>query len=665
MRPPRSFDELPLTPETHFRLHVYGAVLRLRARLPAPDGENGLGFLLGYYGELDAAGFAAAGPLADTRWHALIAGWEARVTAHLPLRALREACGLDDLALTLLFTVGLVEEDLRFGPLFEALGGLAGELRPTIGLLSSWSSDDQARTALSTLLQVGLVTASDTDGPRPQQGLQVPAVLWDAMRGATPRVPWARYQAPRELPEADALILSDQSRHALGRLPSVITTMQSRALIVRGPRSSGRRGVLGATARALGCGLLEVENQSTALVGPLSTLLNAMPVIELDLAPGEAYALVTWDGYRGPLGVIAGRRGGIRAPESAITLEIGMPGIGSRIRMWKAELGGDGDAAADVAARFRTPCGTIKTAAALARIEAALAGRTRPAAEDLRRAMHALHGEALEALARRISVRGDWGELAVAMETQRELDMLESRCRLRERLAENVGPALSSQLTPGVRALLTGPSGTGKSLAARLLAAVLDKELYALDLSAVVNKYLGETEKNLDAVLTRAEELDVILLLDEGDALLTRRTDVQTSNDRYANLETNFLLQRLDSYEGIILITTNAEDRIDPAFKRRMDVVVEFRGPTPLERWQIWQLHLPVEHDVPEDFLEELAARCVLSGGQIRNAALHASLLALGDCVTVSERQLDLAVRREYRKAGLVCPLRAPEAIGA
>src|SRR5207302_3530655 len=142
-------------------------------------------------------------------------------------------------------------------------------------------------------------------------------------------------------------------------------------------------------------------------------------------------------------------------------------------------------------------------------------------------------------------------------------------------------------------ALFSGPSGTGKTLAARLLAAALQMDLYRLDLSAVVNKYIGETEKNLNQLFARAEELDVILLLDEGDALLTQRTSVQTSNDRYANLETNFLLQRLESFEGILIVTTNAGQRIDTAFQRRMDVVIPFQAPDVAERWSIWRLHLP------------------------------------------------------------------------
>jgi SpoVK/Ycf46/Vps4 family AAA+-type ATPase len=209
-----------------------------------------------------------------------------------------------------------------------------------------------------------------------------------------------------------------------------------------------------------------------------------------------------------------------------------------------------------------------------------------------------------------------------------------------------------------VRALFSGPSGTGKSLAARLLASALELDLYRLDLSTVVNKYLGETEKNLSRVFARSEELDVILLLDEGDALLTRRTDVHTSNDRYANLETNYLLQRLESFEGILIVTTNAGDRIDDAFERRMDVVVEFRAPDIAERCTVWDLHLPPAHAVEPQALQEVAARCALTGGQIRNAVLHASLLALENGGTIDRLHLEAAVRREYRKSGEVCPLR-------
>jgi SpoVK/Ycf46/Vps4 family AAA+-type ATPase len=221
-----------------------------------------------------------------------------------------------------------------------------------------------------------------------------------------------------------------------------------------------------------------------------------------------------------------------------------------------------------------------------------------------------------------------------------------------------VGEALAG-LGPGVRALFKGPSGTGKTLAARMLAGTLGMDLYRVDLASVVNKYIGETEKNLERVFARAEELDVILLLDEGDALLTQRTGVQSANDRYANLETNYLLQRLEHYEGILLVTTNAGDRIDAAFQRRMDVVVDFGLPDAAERWAIWQLHLPGTHEIALDLLHAAAQRCAMSGAQIRNAALHASLLAVDSGLPLGAAHLEAAVEREYRKQGALSPLRA------
>jgi SpoVK/Ycf46/Vps4 family AAA+-type ATPase len=281
--------------------------------------------------------------------------------------------------------------------------------------------------------------------------------------------------------------------------------------------------------------------------------------------------------------------------------------------------------------------------------------------DDVRQAISSLNRQALDTLAVRLKNFGDWDQLAVGLETHRELENLRTRCCHREHLRDVVGTALAKQLSPGVCALFSGPSGTGKTLAARLLATSLQMDLYRLDLSTVVNKYIGETEKNLNQVFSRAEELDVILLLDEGDALLTQRTGVHTSNDRYANLETNFLLQRLESFEGILIVTTNAGERIDSAFQRRMDVVIDFSAPSPHERWAIWQLHLPANHAIDYSWLEEVAGRCMLSGGQIRNAALHASLLALDNGGIVTSGYLEAAIQREYRKSGGVCPLRSFE----
>jgi SpoVK/Ycf46/Vps4 family AAA+-type ATPase len=267
--------------------------------------------------------------------------------------------------------------------------------------------------------------------------------------------------------------------------------------------------------------------------------------------------------------------------------------------------------------------------------------------------------QALDTLATLLDPASGWSDIVTGHAVGRELQVLQQRCLERERLREQAGAGVTRTLNRGVRALFSGPSGTGKTLAARALAAELGKDLYRVDLAAVVNKYIGETERNINLVLTRAEELDVVLLLDEGDALMTNRTDVRNSTDRYANLETNYLLQRLESYEGIILVTTNAGKRIDEAFLRRLDAVIEFAPPDAPDRWLIWQAHLPAGHGVSAHFLEEVATRCPLSGGQIRNAALHATLLSLGAAGPLDDTHLEMAVQREFRKAGASYPLRA------
>jgi hypothetical protein len=447
---------------------------------------------------------------------------------------------------------------------------------------------------------------------------------------------------------------------------------EAKTLVIRGPQHNGRRTVLGAVAKTLGRGVLAMdvsrlntsyllEDDRWRVIGPLATLLHAVPVIVLDLAPGETADFPPLLGYDGPLGFVAGKQGGLSGAvsERALRITLDMPGPTLRRQHWVSAFGlhpiTDLDEISD---RMRMTSGNIRRAASLGPSYAALESRRVMTIADVQRAARALNRHTLETLTTPVAVAGDWGHLAVGVDTQRELVMLESRCRYRERLQGTVGPALQGQLNPGVRALFSGPSGTGKTLAARLLAAALQMDLYRLDLSAIVNKYIGETEKNLSQIFARAEELDVILLLDEGDALLTRRTDVHTSNDRYANLETNFLLQRFESYTGILLVTTNAGERIDSAFQRRMDMVVHFRPAEASERWMIWQMHLPATHTIPDLYMQEVAQRCALNGGQIRNAVLHAALLALNNGGIISTGYLEEAIRHEYRKTGAVCPLR-------
>jgi hypothetical protein len=463
----------------------------------------------------------------------------------------------------------------------------------------------------------------------------------------------------------ERLIVAEAFRDQLKRLPALLSSGEVQTLVVRGSQHNGRRTVVGALAHELGCGLLEVttltrpDDERWRWVGPLATMLHALPVVVFDLAPGETVELPAMPGLAHPRAIVLGKHGGLQGTntEQAVTLALEIPDIEQRRLHWQAE-GGPPEQLDQISEQLRMSSGNIRRAASLARAYAAMAQRATFTLEDVRQANRTLHRQSLETLAAHIPVSGDWSQLAVNSATLDELCSLEGRCRHRERLQGAVSAVLAAQVNPGVRALFSGPSGTGKTLAARLLAAVLPKDLYRLDLSAVVNKYIGETEKNLNQIFARAEELDVILLLDEGDALLTQRTAVQTANDRYANLETNYLLQRIESFTGILLVTTNGAERIDAAFQRRMDLVIEFRPPEAVERWTIWQLHLPSTHAIPDSLLDEVAQRCALSGGQIRNTVLHAALLALNQGTVITAAHLETALQREYRKFGAVCPLR-------
>ncbi|MDX6576012.1 MAG: hypothetical protein QOE96_1965 [Blastocatellia bacterium] len=672
------FAEVLPSPVEHFKLYFYAAVLRVIGEVTTLLGSletafKQFPFLSGYYQE-----FTRYAPENSTWrefgdwWRDSLLAWETTTSEFLPLRALREATGLDHEAMTLLVAAGLNEEDARFGSLFEIVQGTPGQPRLTLGLLSAWwrdaDSNNRARTLIRQLQDVGVMQIVNTEAPRSQWALQIPALIWDAMRGERHDAPaaWARYVAPAELPAREQLVIPDKLRIMLAAIPALLASGQAQALVVRGPRHNGRRTLIGALARELDCGVLEVSGLSKLaderwqLAGSLATLLRALLVVVLELDAGETAEVPLVKSYVGPMCLVLGKQGGITGPavERALTVSLEMPDLEARRKIWQHNLESTSDDLETISERFRLTSGNIQRAAKLAQSYAALDGRDEVRLVDAQQASSALNRQALDTLAARVNTTGKWSHLAAGEETLQELRDLESRCRNRERLCGLLNENMSAQMNVGVRALFSGPSGSGKTLAARLLAASLKMDLYRLDLSSVVNKYIGETEKNLNQVFSRAEELDVILLIDEGDALLTQRTGVQTSNDRYANLETNYLLQRLEAFEGILIVTTNASDRIDTAFQRRMDVVVNFRAPDAAERWQIWQLHLPPAYAIDQGLMEEIASRCALNGGQIRNAVLHASLLALNDGGVINSAHLVAAVQREYRKSGGVCPLR-------
>lgn len=214
----------------------------------------------------------------------------------------------------------------------------------------------------------------------------------------------------------------------------------------------------------------------------------------------------------------------------------------------------------------------------------------------------------------------------------------------------------------GVTALFSGESGTGKTMTAEIIAGELGVDLYRIDLSQMVSKYIGETEKNLGAVFDAAEASPVVLFFDEADALLSKRGEVSDAHDRYANLEVAYLLQRLERYNGVTVLATNLAKNIDPAFMRRIHVAVEFPVPEPAERLRIWQRSLPPTAPVDSDLdLKFYADRFELTGGSIRNAALTAAFIAAAEESAISMKAIALSVRRELQK---LARLARPEDFG-
>jgi len=257
----------------------------------------------------------------------------------------------------------------------------------------------------------------------------------------------------------------------------------------------------------------------------------------------------------------------------------------------------------------------------------------------------------------RVLPRAGWSDLLVGDGARRQLDAAVRRVAQQIVVLDDWGFAQGRQERRGVRLLFSGPPGTGKSLAAEVMAHALGVDLLVVDIASLVSKWIGETEKNLAAVFDMAERTRALLLFDEADALFARRTETQDAHDRYANLETAYLLQRLERYEGVAVLTTNLRTNLDNAFSRRFEFIVPFPEPDAAQRLRLWRLHLPDAAPCADDVnLEELTDWYTLSGAQIKNAALAAAFLAATTGSTIRQQHFLLAIEREFDKAGRAHP---------
>lgn len=255
----------------------------------------------------------------------------------------------------------------------------------------------------------------------------------------------------------------------------------------------------------------------------------------------------------------------------------------------------------------------------------------------------------LERLAQRITPRAVWSDLVLPAPQLAILNDAARQVRHRIKVYEQWGFAGKSERGLGISALFAGESGTGKTLAAEVLAGELGLDLYRIDLSAVVSKYIGETEKNLEQLFSAAQTSGAVLLFDEADALFGKRSEVKDSHDRYANIELAYLLQRMESYRGLSILTTNLKSSLDTAFLRRIRFVVQFPFPDVSQRAEIWSRVFPAA--LPRNEIKlDLLARLHVSGGNIRNIAMNAAFFAAEDDLPLSMSHLARAARTEYSK---------------
>ena len=597
-----------------------------------------------------------------------------------PLDRLVRALGLGGPDVDLLLLAGLAEEHEGLAGTYRALHPL-GEPHATVGLAALVLDErDVDRAGLRRILhegplrRLGILRLTGA-GHGPERSLVLADALWEVLHGvdATPAALRRVVLGPapdglerwceeplaaragrlvRDRAAVSVVVSADEEHVAADRCAALLARVGATGYGVRiGPRDDATTvatAVLHAAARdAVPVFLLPSppRGEDPATAPTPDAVTTAAPLVDA-LAEVPVPVLVG----------TAGRWGDVASARPLLVLHAGPVDPASRRAAWRTTRPGTDDDTAAVLAD-RLPLDPSWVLRVCGDLEAAGLPRTPDeAAAALRRRV----GASLPPGTTLVTPRVGWEGLVLPDEPGDLLRDAAARLVHQRTVLEDwaMGPVTKS--TGGVRVLLCGVPGTGKSLAAEVLATAVGTDLLRVDLSQVVSKWLGETEKNLGAVFDAAERTRAVLLLDEADALFASRTEVTDSHDRYANLETAYLLQRLEASDGIVVLTTNLRRGIDPAFLRRLDVVVDVPLPEEPSRRRLWDLHLPGGHLAADVDVPVLARMYPVPGASIRNAALGAAYTAAAAGTPVHQQHLISAVRREYAKAALPFPGEPP-----
>jgi len=341
------------------------------------------------------------------------------------------------------------------------------------------------------------------------------------------------------------------------------------------------------------------------------------------------------------------------------SVELPVPEVPVRKSAWENALKQlckmpDASWAHQLASQFRMTPGQIRDAAEFAGMRHARVNPQQSVAlPDLFRACRIQSNQKLNEMALKIEPRYNWDDLVLPENNIVQLKEICCQVKHRYLVFGDWGFGQKMSHGKGLSVLFSGPSGTGKTMGAEVIAHELRLDLYKIDLSGVVSKYIGETEKNLSRVFQEAETSNAVLFFDEADALFGKRTEVSDAHDRYANIETSYLLQKMEEYEGVVILATNLRDNMDEAFTRRIRFILEFPFPDEASRSRIWRKHFPKETPVSDQIdYNSLAKKFQISGGNIKNIVLNAAFLAAENGGIIGMEQLLHCTKREFEKMG-------------
>ena len=582
-----------------------------------------------------------------------------------PLDLLADALGLSGVDVDVLLLAGMSEEHEGFAAVMRTLHPRS-EPRASVGLVAQLLCPEPLeRLLLRQRLEAGALVTSGAlrltaEAPFFERSLLPADSLWSALHGvdawpaSLQRITssiWTSglqewFASPTAVPAIEAL--------AQKRTCTVLVTADNEEMAFHRAmalvQQAGRQPV-GIALPAV------VEPEQAKLIAVHALLRGAVPVLRLATPDGPAVSHATGFSEYPETVIVCARSGtaDINVERPLIVVAADRLSPAARQEIWRDSIPELADRAAFLAARYPVEPATAAEVAADLSFFKSLQNRP-TTVEDVAAGIRSRGSLMLTGGVKLLRPVATFDDLVLSPDRLAQLREAIERLALQARVFDEWGFLKDRSGARGVRMMFTGPPGTGKTLSAEVLSNALSVDLLIVDLSRVVSKWIGETEKNLAAVFDTAERAQAVLFFDEADALFGKRTEVSDAHDRYANLETAYLLARLERFEGLAVLATNLRRNIDPAFLRRLEFVIDFEEPDREERKALWRCHLP-KGVLGEDVnLYELATLYPVVGGVIRNAAVAAGFLAAADGTHIMREHFIHAIRREYEKAGRAFP---------